>query len=144
MDELKRTYRVATLIGMALIGSLFIYAVLVEVLRASSFLRGFLPFEGTEILRYAFFACAVAQVFLIRFIRSVILSKGKGIQRFLVATIVTYVLCESIAILGLVLFLSGGDPFDFYLLAGLSLILLMLYFPRYSQWEDWNRATEGP
>ncbi len=143
MDELKSSYRVATLIGVAMIVTILIYIVLVEVLKRGLFPEGSPPLQEMGILRYAFFALAVVQILLIRYVREIILSRGNGIQRLLVATIVTFALCESIAILGLILFLLGRDSFDFYCLAGLAMILFILYFPKYSQWEDWIRAKQG-
>jgi hypothetical protein len=58
-------------------------------------------------------------------------------------TTVTYALCESIAIYGLILFLIGGRRFDFYSLVILSLIFFAVTFPRYAQWEEWLKKEAG-
>jgi hypothetical protein len=57
------------------------------------------------------------------------------------ATVITYALCESIAIYGLILFLIGGSRFDFYTFLILSLIYFAAYFPRHHQWEEWVKAV---
>ncbi len=59
------------------------------------------------------------------------------IQKLFSATIITYALCESVAIFGLVLFLTGGETFDFYLFIALSLTFFAVHFPRYGQWEEY-------
>lgn len=47
------------------------------------------------------------------------------------------VLSEAPGILGLILFLLGGLNIDFYLLLFASLLLVFMYFPRRSGWEEW-------
>jgi F0F1-type ATP synthase membrane subunit c/vacuolar-type H+-ATPase subunit K len=149
MDELKKTYRVVVFIGMAMIMNLFIYAALVELLKANlKPFRGFSPTSDIEILKYLFFAIAVTEFFLIRFIRNRILSvKGtlsSRISKLLSVTIVTYAISESNAIFGLVLFLIGGSSLDFYTFMVISLFFYAIYFPRYNQWEEWMQAVKSP
>ena len=81
MDELKKAYRLATIIGIAMIGSLFIYAVLVELIKMNykSF-WGFSPFPEMEILRYIFFGIAVVEFFLIRYVKNLVLSGRGGVE----------------------------------------------------------------
>jgi len=157
-DELKRGYQLAKIIGIAMIGSLFAYVVIVELTKMNSLnFKGFVPFDKMASLRYVFFGMAVVEFFLIRFIKNRILSgkdirpKGPGdktirsfspkTQRLISTAIVSYAFCESVAIFGLILFLIGGSSFDFYIFLVLSLIFLMVYFPRYSQWEEGVKAT---
>lgn len=55
MDELKRGYRVATIIGITMIVSVFIYAVVIELIKKEfAPFQGFSPFPEVEILRYIF------------------------------------------------------------------------------------------
>lgn len=51
-------------------------------------------------------------------------------QGYMVATIVTLAISESIGILGLVLFLLGKNPMDLYLLIAMSAVAMFLYRPR--------------
>lgn len=152
MDELKKAYRISVIIGIAIIASVFIYAVVVELIKSEyEPFKGFSPFQEIEILRYILLGISIAEFFFIRYIRNFVLS-GKTmmatskqgqfsapIQRLITTSIVSYALCESVAIYGLVLFLIGGDSLDFYAFMVLSLVYFAVYFPRYSQWEEWMR-----
>ena len=152
MEELKMGYRLATVIGIAMIASLFVYVAVVELIKKNSVpFRGFAPFPETDVLRYVFLGVAVACFFLIRFIKDLVLSRkttigvephkkrafSAHIQKLLSTSIITYALCESVAIYGLVLFLIGGRSSDFYIFLVISLIFFIVYFPRYNQWEEW-------
>jgi hypothetical protein len=141
MDELKKTYRMAVFIGVAMILSVLIYAALVELLKANlKPFKGFSPTSTMEILKYLFFAVAVAEFFVIRFIRGRVLAiegpLSSRTSKLLSVTIITYAICESNAIFGLILFLIGGSSFDFYIFMVISIFFYAVYFPRYSQWEE--------
>jgi len=141
MEELKRYYRTARLIGVVMIGSLLIYAVVVEVFRSTGLpIKDLSSLLNLEIVRYLFLGIAVVQFFVIRWIRVRLLSKKRQSQILLSATIVTYALCESVALFGLILFFLSGSLFDFYLFLSLSLIYFYVFFPRYAQWEEWMNA----
>lgn len=152
-DELKNGYRITVIMGIAMIASVFVYAVVIEILkREYEPFEGFAPFPEVEILRAALLAIAIVEFFLIRFIKKLILSikllsssyrknsLSPEIQKLSTAAIITYALCDSVAIYGLVLFLIGGSSTDFYIFMGLSLIYFSIYFPRYSEWEDWMKG----
>lgn len=162
MDELKKRYRMTMIIGIAMIMSLFIYAVMVEIIKMhfSPFKR-IDQFPGLEILRYIFFGVALIGFYLIRWIRQFILYKkiaiekttdqsvilSSKIQRLIRTTIITYALCEWIAIFGLILFFITGSSLDFYFFAALSLIFYAIYFQKYRQWEEYvsfRAEIEGP
>ncbi|MFH1563369.1 MAG: hypothetical protein ABIF11_08150 [Nitrospirota bacterium] len=49
---------------------------------------------------------------------------------------VIFVLCETLALYGLVLFSIAGMLKEFYFLVGLSFILLFICFPNRAQWEE--------
>ena len=157
MDELKRGYRLAVIIAVSMIASLLAYGAVVEILkREYAPFEGFSPFPEVEFLRYALFGIAIAEFFLIRFIRNLILSQrvpvktassqgnisSPAIQRLYTETVITCALCESVAIYGLVLFLIAGSSADFYTFLVLSLIYFAVYFPRYDQWERWIKEGE--
>jgi len=154
MDELKRAYRTAVLIGISMIVSLFFYAYIVERITPGHSLLG----AELAILRYVLYGISIAQFFFIKAIRNKVLSTKKqiglqrsdqgkafspNIQKLLYATIVTYAFCESSALYGLVLFFIGKDKFDFYVLSAISLISFAIYFPRYHQWEEWMKTANG-
>ena len=59
------------------------------------------------------------------------------VQRLVTAAIVTYALCEFVAVYGLVLFLSQGNTSDFYFFLALSFACFGIHFPKYRPWEVW-------
>jgi F0F1-type ATP synthase membrane subunit c/vacuolar-type H+-ATPase subunit K len=146
MEELRRGYRLATIIGIAMISCLLIYAFIVEFIKVNVNININLPSSMVDLLRYLFFGIAIVEFFLIRFLRSHMISgppSAAKIQKLLSMTIFTYALCESVAIYGLILFLIGGRRFDFYSLMILSLIFFAIYFPRYAQWEESLQKEAG-
>lgn len=144
MADLAQHYRVTRAIGAAMIASLLIYAVVVEIIRAR-----FAPFEGFtrfpqwEVLRYAFVGLAVADAVLIRSLKARLLAArsagtapGAALQT---ASVVTFALCEVVGLWGFVLFVVAGSLVDFYFFLVLSLLLFGLHFPRWDQWQEWAR-----
>jgi F0F1-type ATP synthase membrane subunit c/vacuolar-type H+-ATPase subunit K len=139
-EELKRVYRMAKIVGIAMISALFIYAFIVEFIKGNVNININLPSSMVDLLRYVFFGMAIVEFLLIRFLRSYMVSGAPSqakIQKIFSMTFLTYALCESVAIYGLILFLIGGKRFDFYGLMILSLIFFAITFPRYAQWEEW-------
>jgi len=108
-----------------MIGSLLVYIAVIEIIKMNSgFLRGS-EFPEMEMVRYIFFIMAIGLFFLIRWIRQILLFKrtshelpdqgralASKIQRLMATTIMTYALCELVAIFGLILFFIGGSPLD--------------------------------
>ena len=141
-DSLRKAYRVTAFIGLAMIACVIVYAVVVETIK-----KQHAPFGGFSAmpdaiatLRYTLLGVAAVEFFAIRILNTLMLS-GKvplrsspaagpfapEVQRLIVASVITYALCESVAIYGLVLFLIQGNSGDFYLF----LILSLLYFSIY-------------
>jgi len=144
--DLKAAYRMASLICVVMIISLFVYAAVVEFL--INVPPGGFSGMGAETLvtvRSVLLTAAAATFFVIRFLRKKLLSGSAHTAaapagRLLTASIVVYALCESVVIYGLVLYVLCGDPSDFYLFMGISLLYFAVSFPRLRQWEEW---TEG-
>jgi len=143
-DELQRHLKTVSLIAVSIIVSLLVYLGIAEFIRAR-----FRPFHGftavadLQSLRYVIFGLAVVTIILVRLLRQVLLKKSShdddktALHRLQRATLVTLVLSEVPGILGLVLFLLGGLNIDFYFLLFASLVLVFMYFPRRSAWEEW-------
>ncbi len=149
VESLKKAYRTTAIIGAGMIASLFIYAIVVEVMKFQHRpLAGFASYPEIQILRYIFYGLAVFQLWVMRILQRSLLKKAPtdDLQALAVglstSAIVTYALCETPAIYGLVLFLLAGLCKDFYVLLAYSLGLLLFHFPRYSRWEEW--IGEGP
>ncbi|MBI5182493.1 MAG: hypothetical protein HZA06_06245 [Nitrospirae bacterium] len=154
-NELKKGYRIAVIIGIAMIASVFVYAVIVELIKSGGIpFKGVTPFPKFDILRYVLFGIAIFTFFIIRLIRSIVLSNRAAtpqpaqgqpsfllVQKLVMASVITYALCESVAIYGLVLFFMALNSNDFYIFMIISLIYFAVYFPRYSQWEEWSKKA---
>jgi hypothetical protein len=143
-DELVRHVKTVSLVGASIIISLFLYLGIEEFIRARfKPFHGFLAVTDLQRLRYAFFALAIVAVIFVRVLRQIMLRRASGkdertaLHRLQRASLLTLVLSEVPAIAGLVLFLIGGLNVDFYLLLLASMLLLFMYFPRRSAWEDW-------
>jgi len=131
------------MVGTALIASLVVYLALVEVLRSVLRpFRGFVAAAGLQPLRLALFAAAAAVVLVIIVLRHRLFrldpvgGTAAALSRLQRATVVVLVLGEIPAVLGLALFLIGGNAVDFYALLFASLVLTFIDFPRRASWED--------
>ncbi len=148
-DEQKRVfeeqYKKIMIIGIAITASVFLYVFI-----------AFLPLstnsEAANImqLRYTFLAIALFVAFAIRIIRSTIIRKVENpdfknlINRLTVSSIITFSLCESIAILGFVEYFMTGIMMDLYIMIFLSLVFSVVHFPRKSHWEAYiNQNLRG-
>jgi len=139
--QLKARYLTANFIGLALIGSVFLYAVVVQVL-----IWTLAPFSGfaslepgqAQVLKYVFMALALGHFFLIKFMQKM-LAAGT-VARLFQAAVVTFALSEAVAVFGLVLFLLTGNSLDFYLFMFLSLFYFWFFYPKYQDWEAQMQA----
>jgi len=118
--------------------SLLMSLVLVEVFRRSVPVAAAIP--GLDQIRIAVFAVAGVLVFTSTVIKSLWLRQASAdpamrLARMRTATILAAVMAELPAMLGLVLFLLGGTPNDFYILAVVSLYMLVRHFPRREPWD---------
>jgi F0F1-type ATP synthase membrane subunit c/vacuolar-type H+-ATPase subunit K len=163
MDKLRAAYRVAVIIGLAMMASLLVYAAIVGILE-----KGTVEFHGPamadsqlELIKFALLGLTAILFFIIRFINAKILTaegeKGNKLDartrqssgvppefgRLTTAAVVTYALYETPAIFGLVLFFIGRNSSDFHLFLLISLFFFAIYFPKFSQWEEWYRKLQG-
>jgi hypothetical protein len=143
-EELRRHLKPAVMVGGALIGSLVLYLGLVEALRAALRpFRGFAAGGGGQPVRYAAFGAAAAVILFILVLRRRFDRSDRreddttALRRLQNSSILTLVLGEIPAVLGLGLFLYGGGASDFYKLFFASLLLTFINFPRASAWEEW-------
>jgi hypothetical protein len=148
MNNLKKAHQMAFTLNAAIIGTLIIYAIVIEVIRRQlDPFTGFREISDISVVRYLFYGIVVINVFAIRVLRNLILRKSSSddarsiIKKLFRSAVITAALCEVPALLGLLLFLLVGSIRDFYQLAGLSFILVFLHFPRYGNWEAWIKNT---
>jgi hypothetical protein len=140
---LKTRYLAVNFMGLAMIASVFVYAGVVELIK-----RLCAPFAGfgglasatTEILSYIFLALAAAQYGAIKAVQRFV--PARSVDNLPQAAIITLALCESVALLGLVLFLLTGRSLDFYIFMLISLGFFYWFYPRYDQWEKLVNEAE--
>ena len=144
-DDLRRTYRETTIVCGAMVASILIYAVVVEVLRTQLSPGGVGAAAEADVLRYAFYLLAGVGGLVIPLIRRTVEAgpgtRGSALARLRAGALVTASVAEAPAVLGLVLFLLAGRRQDFYPLAGWSLLLHLFHFPRYERWEEAARTA---
>jgi hypothetical protein len=146
--DLRRSFRLTVIANAAIIASLFILWVVVEIIKSglNSF-RGFSLMPHGQLMRYVFYSLAIIVVILVRVLGRVLVRPRPGeshqalIQKLSRAAICTSSLAEIPALLGFVLFLLLGVSRDFYVLLFVSLVLEFMYFPRIRTWEEIMRGT---
>lgn len=153
---IKRTHRIAALVGYSVFGALVLYLVLVELIR-----RTMAPFYGlypvssiqaiTKI-RYLGYGLSAISVILARVLQSWLLRRKAGskaqdlLNRLHRTSLIVLIMSELPALFGLIMFLIHGLYRDFYILLVVSIIVLFIFFPRRRAWEDWilsQTKTEG-
>lgn len=145
MDELKNKYQVALIIHVAMMASLLIYLLLVGFFAYQLTTSTIDPFQEENTLRYVFYGAAILLIVFIRRIRDIMMRRKTDVShnlpsRLATASIITSSLCEIPVILGFVLFILTGSNRDFYFLLALSFILFIMYFPRFSVWEETGKG----
>jgi F0F1-type ATP synthase membrane subunit c/vacuolar-type H+-ATPase subunit K len=134
--SLKSRYLAVNFIGLAMIAAIFVYAGVVEFIKWQwAPFQGFakLPAQTESLLRYILLALAVVQYVIIKAVQKIVLAHSR--DNLPQAAIVTFALCETVAIFGLVLFLLCGNPLNFYLFMVISLGFFYLFYPKYEEWE---------
>ena len=145
LTTLKARYLVVNFIGLAMIAAVFVYAGVVELIKWHM-----APFTGfatldpqtVALLKYAFLAMAAAQFGVIKAVQKFL--PARSVDNLSQAAVITFALCEAVAVLGLVLFLLAGQGLDFYIFMVISLGFFTLFFPKYDQWEQRLRAGGVP
>ena len=145
LTTLKARYLAINFIGLAMIASVFVYAGVVELIKWQ-----LAPFAGfakldphtVALLKYAFLALAAAQFGVIKAVQKLL--PTRSVDNLSQAAVITFALCEAVAVLGLVLFLLAGQTLDFYIFMVISLGFFTLFFPKYDQWEQRLRAGSSP
>ncbi len=118
--------------------SLVTCLVVVEVFRRS---RPVTPaITGLDQIRIALFVVVAVLIFTSTVLKSLLLRQPSPdpalrLARMRTATILAAAMAELPAMLGLVLFILGGSQNDFYVLAIVSLYMLVRHFPRREPWD---------
>ena len=141
--EWKTTFRTAVFIHGAIVASLFMYAVLFEVLKAAVRpLPRLAAGTHVQLLRYVFYGLAIGAVIAARLVSRNTLQARPGVlfrgflQRLGRDAVFTSILCEAPAVLGLMFVFLTGVTRDFYFLLFVSLFQAFMYFPRSRTWAE--------
>lgn len=140
----RDAYRLAVIVCSAMLLAVFVYAAVVSMLQST-----FRPASGpaADITRMVIFAAAFATMLSLRWIRAALLKRDAAqtrevrVARLVRTAIITAAACEAPAVMGFVLFIIGAPIRDFYLLAALSAVAGIVYFPRWSQWQGDLRSV---
>ena len=139
--ELKGAYERSVNTSWAMVAGLVLYPIAVEItrMRDVSF-AGFDPRSAGRIKDFIY-GLAIILPLCIRSIRKAILKRSKPSDLHTLArtmqttTVVTMITAEVPALLGLLMFFLGGVYREFYIALAYSLLVILIYFPRRSQWE---------
>ena len=144
-ELLENTLNRARWVAVALVGSLFADAVVVELLWwFMAPFTGFMPEnEIPSLFQYVLVGIGLSDLVFLPFLRRSMLAAWHGsqpatlISRLMSMSIVSLAISCVPAILGLVIFLIWAGRLAFYALWGASLFFMLVYFPRQSFWEEW-------
>ncbi|MCX7959564.1 MAG: hypothetical protein N3B13_11015 [Deltaproteobacteria bacterium] len=132
---LEKQYKSVALIGFSIISSIPFYLIAGHLV---NFER---QHTGGITIRYIFLSIALIIAVFIRILRSIILSKQNKpvflnlVNRLKASAILTFALCEAIAITGITEYFLTGNKMDLYIMLFLSLVFFAVHFPRKSLWE---------
>ena len=140
----NRTFRTASIICGAMMVSLLVYAVVVELFRARfQGYFGLARFQDIRMLRYLFYMIGALEIIVIRVIRGLVLRKKATdeirslVQKLFRTSLISVSLSEVPALLGMALFFLTGQTKDFIILLAVSFFLIFMFFPRRQNWADW-------
>lgn len=143
-EIIKKTHRIAALIGYSIFGAMAFYLILEELIRSKMApFYGLYHTKNLQTLRYLFYGLSAASVIIARLLQSLLLKKRPGdtaldlLNKLHRTSLIVVVMSELPALFGLVLFLMAGLNRDFYVLLGISVVVLFIFFPRRQAWEKW-------
>jgi hypothetical protein len=133
-------YRTVSIIAGALMASVVVYWVLVEIIARLTPMRP--PFPGDNRWATGALAASLVPLVIAGVVRRRLSSApGQAPARVLTSCIMAWAFAEVPAIFGLIAFLMTGMREAAYGPIALSLFAHALLFPRRSQWEEWTRLS---
>ncbi|MBW1974439.1 MAG: hypothetical protein JRI45_02560 [Deltaproteobacteria bacterium] len=147
--DIDREMNQLKIIWIAMLGSIGIYVFV--AINFGGEIKAPLDPSLLKTIRLVLYALSILTVVITKLIRSKIIASisvgsertgvpremiGQVLQKYRVANIVSFALCETIAIYGLLLFLMGGSATDLYILIALSALSMFLLRPRREELEE--------
>ncbi|MHB8173453.1 MAG: hypothetical protein ACYDFU_03185 [Nitrospirota bacterium] len=138
-EAIKKQYSSIKKIGIAMVSSVFIYAIVVGLMKRYIQISFHENAPYHNIMRIGFLLYSIAQFFWLKVRKESKPASNTGsvLKRFEAMSIIMFAGCETVCIFGLILFMYAGQSIDFYSFFLLSLIYFWIYFPRYEQMEKW-------
>ncbi len=149
MDAAARSsYRVVALIGLSMIFTLFLLAIVVEVvLRSSGALLPVLGPGPAQTLRFALLGATAVLFFVIRALSRVPAAQhgaaAAGLPRLVTRSVLVFALCEVPAVFGFTTFMLTGSREEFYIFLFIALLFFSRFFPRYRDWQQHAASRRG-
>ncbi len=147
---MRQQFKITNYIGLAMIGSIFLYAFLVMAMDKGYI--AFLDSGGAALnaatlakIKYLFILISAAIFLLFKFRKNNILqffqkqyakSPYPTVLPLFAFTLLVFALCEVIGIYGLVLFILSRNTTDFFIFMTISLLYFYLFYPKYAEWEQ--------
>lgn len=144
--DIRKEYRLTSIICGAIASSLLIYALVVEFIRIKQVSLASLDPQMLEYIRLTLVVISFSLFLVINYLNNLILKRNRQdnmqtlVNKLRTANIISLALSEMPAVFGLALFFLSGVPRDFYILLILSAALIYIFFPRFSAWENWLRS----
>ena len=152
--DLNRAYWIAIVVAGVTIVSFLVYTWLVNFIDTKfEPFNGLFPLIKGDTLKFVLMGTSVAISLLIRLIKKVLPSgrvsvrlpeqvtqrlnvESASAQRLLITSVITFALCELVALFGVAVFLVSGHSLDFYIFLVLAIILITTNFPLRKEWEE--------
>jgi F0F1-type ATP synthase membrane subunit c/vacuolar-type H+-ATPase subunit K len=134
-EVLINQFRTTNYIGLAMIGTVFLYAGLVLGIN-----HGIIPIkirpsfstDASANIKYIMLFISVLHYFIIKFFQR---TAAKATNRLSAGSMITFAVSEAVAIYGLVLFILSGNSNDFFIFMAISLFYFYIFYPKYTDWE---------
>jgi hypothetical protein len=140
---LRQIYNIARVVGIIMFSSLLFYAGIIEFAARTPWLLGKAASGGAKPdgLRMVFTVVSAVCVGACFYLKKESL-KGSptgminAARRLYLTAIIIYSICEVPAVLGIVLFFSGGGRPDFYAMLAVTALMFAFFFPKFDEWSE--------
>jgi hypothetical protein len=145
---LKDAHRRAKIYAVSVFASLVLLAVVVETLKRTAGPPGYVGVRF-DFVRVVCYGIAIVLVFVANVLHGFVLKGTRTsdiyrlASRLSVVTFIGLALAEVPVVLGFVMYVAWRSATDFYMLAFVSLYLMVRHFPYYRQWEELARERMG-
>jgi len=140
-EALEKIFKTAKVVGYILSAGLLFYAGIVEFISARPDIAGKTIVElDPKVLNKIFLIlCAVVYIICVYikkyYLRKASAGGAQAVTSLYISSVSVLMLCQVPAVLGLVLFFSGGTKQDFYVLLAVSALMFVIFFPKFNEWQ---------